>query len=69
MSAATRIFIATDITNDDDIAALVKATVEKTGRLDFLVNVACTYLDNGAEHDAHRLAEGARRSTLSAPSC
>ncbi|HWU62498.1 MAG TPA: SDR family oxidoreductase [Ensifer sp.] len=42
-------FIATDITNDDDIAALVKATVEKTGRLDFLVNVACTYLDNGAD--------------------
>mgnify|MGYP000005148025 CR=1 FL=1 len=42
-------FIATDITNDADIEALVKATVEKTGRLDFLVNVACTYLDNGAE--------------------
>ena len=26
-----------------------KETVEATGRLDFLVNVACTYLDNGAE--------------------
>lgn len=42
-------FIATDITNDAEIAALVAATVEKTGRLDFLVNVACTYLDDGAE--------------------
>ena len=42
-------FIATDITSDDDIAALVAATVEQHGRLDFLVNVACTYLDNGAE--------------------
>jgi NAD(P)-dependent dehydrogenase (short-subunit alcohol dehydrogenase family) len=42
-------FIRTDITSDDDIAALVAATVEKFGRLDFLVNVACTYLDNGAE--------------------
>ena len=42
-------FIATDITNDAEIEALVKATVEKTGRLDFLVNVACTYLDNGAD--------------------
>ncbi|NDY74723.1 SDR family NAD(P)-dependent oxidoreductase, partial [Desulfobacter hydrogenophilus] len=42
-------FIATDITSDDDIAALVAATVERHGRLDFLVNVACTYLDNGAE--------------------
>jgi NAD(P)-dependent dehydrogenase (short-subunit alcohol dehydrogenase family) len=27
----------------------VKATVEATGRLDYLVNVACTYLDNGAD--------------------
>ncbi|BBA34826.1 short chain dehydrogenase [Methylocaldum marinum] len=42
-------FIRTDITSDDDIAALVAQTVERHGRLDFLVNVACTYLDNGAE--------------------
>lgn len=42
-------FIRTDITNDADIAALVAATVKQHGRLDFLVNVACTYLDNGAE--------------------
>lgn len=42
-------FIRCDITSDADVAALVKATAESTGRLDFLVNVACTYLDNGAE--------------------
>lgn len=42
-------FIRTDISSDDDIKALVDRTVEATGRLDFLVNVACTYLDNGAE--------------------
>lgn len=42
-------FIRTDITSDDDIAALVEGAVKATGRLDFLVNVACTYLDNGAE--------------------
>jgi NAD(P)-dependent dehydrogenase (short-subunit alcohol dehydrogenase family) len=42
-------FIRCDLTSDADIAALVKATVEATGRLDYLVNVACTYLDNGAE--------------------
>ena len=31
-------------------AELVKATVEApTGQLDYLVNVACTYLDNGAD--------------------
>jgi NAD(P)-dependent dehydrogenase (short-subunit alcohol dehydrogenase family) len=40
-------FIKTDITDDAEIAALVARTVEATGRLDFLVNVACTYLDNG----------------------
>ena len=42
-------FIRCDITSDADIAALVKGTVDATGRLDFLVNVACTYLDNGAD--------------------
>lgn len=42
-------FIRTDVTSDDDIKALVEETVKGTGRLDFLVNVACTYLDNGAE--------------------
>ncbi len=42
-------FIRTDVTSDADIAALVEKTVETAGRLDFLVNVACTYLDNGAE--------------------
>ncbi|WP_137128570.1 SDR family oxidoreductase [Rhizobium sp. FY34] len=51
-AAATRsgaIFVKTDITKDQEIAELVKAAVDKTGRLDFIVNVACTYLDNGAE--------------------
>ncbi|MDD1500920.1 SDR family oxidoreductase [Agrobacterium sp. CNPSo 3708] len=42
-------FIRTDITSDADIGALVEKTVEASGRLDFLVNVACTYLDNGVE--------------------
>jgi NAD(P)-dependent dehydrogenase (short-subunit alcohol dehydrogenase family) len=53
-AAAARIgpkasFMRTDITSDDDIRALVEQTVARTGRLDFLVNVACTYLDNAAE--------------------
>ena len=41
-------FVRTDITSDADIEALVAGTVQRHGRLDFLVNVACTYLDNGA---------------------
>lgn len=41
-------FTRCDVRSDEDIAALVAATTEKWGRIDFLVNVACTYLDNGA---------------------
>ena len=37
-----------DLRNDDQIAALVADTKERLGRIDFLVNVACSYLDNGA---------------------
>jgi len=38
-----------DLRSDEDIAALVAATKKQFGRVDFLVNVACSYLDNGAE--------------------
>lgn len=37
-----------DLRDDAQIAALVAATKERFGRIDFLVNVACSYLDNGA---------------------
>jgi NAD(P)-dependent dehydrogenase (short-subunit alcohol dehydrogenase family) len=39
---------ACDLRDDGQIAALVAATVARFGRIDFLVNVACSYLDNGA---------------------
>lgn len=38
-----------DLRSDAEIAALVKATKARFGRVDFLVNVACSYLDKGAE--------------------
>ena len=38
-----------NLRSDDEIAALVRVTREKFGRIDFLVNVACSYLDKGAE--------------------
>lgn len=41
-------FQKTDLRDDAQIAALVAATRAKFGRIDFLVNVACSYLDNGA---------------------
>ncbi|GAB4347566.1 MAG: SDR family oxidoreductase [Oricola sp.] len=42
-------FKATDLRDDDQIEALVKATKAEFGQVDFLVNVACSYLDNGAD--------------------
>ena len=38
-----------DLRSDAEIAALVKAARKRFGRVDFLVNVACSYLDKGAE--------------------
>lgn len=42
-------FKETNLREDDDIAALVRATGDEFGRIDFLVNVACSYLDNGVD--------------------
>lgn len=41
-------FTRCDLRDDAQIGALVAATKARFGRIDFLVNVACTYLDNGA---------------------
>lgn len=41
-------FTPCDLRDDAQIAALVQATRDAFGRIDFLVNVACSYLDNGA---------------------
>ncbi|MCH8056361.1 MAG: SDR family oxidoreductase [Proteobacteria bacterium] len=43
------IFQRTDITDDEQIDACIAATVERFGGVDCLVNVACTYLDNGID--------------------
>lgn len=53
-SAASRVganasFHKTDLREDDDIKDLVEATAKAHGRIDYLINVACTYLDNGVE--------------------
>ena len=42
-------FIKTDITNDADIDRCLSAAVAAHGGIDYLINVACTYLDNGAD--------------------
>lgn len=40
-------FQTCDLRENGQIAALVQATKDRFGRIDFLVNVACSYLDNG----------------------
>jgi NAD(P)-dependent dehydrogenase (short-subunit alcohol dehydrogenase family) len=40
-------FVRTDITVDADIDNCIAATVSRFGGIDWLINVACTYLDNG----------------------
>jgi NAD(P)-dependent dehydrogenase (short-subunit alcohol dehydrogenase family) len=42
-------FIETDITDDDAVQALVAGTVEAFGGIDFVVNVAVVYVDEGLE--------------------
>lgn len=42
-------FLKTDVTSDNDLKECVAFAVKEFGRLDFVVNVACTYLDNGME--------------------
>lgn len=41
------LFVRTDITDDAQVEACVAATVERFGRVDVLVNLACSYLDEG----------------------
>lgn len=40
-------FTATDLQQDDDIKKLVQATIETFGQLDFVINVAALYADEG----------------------
>lgn len=46
--AASR-FWPVDITDDEQLARGVAGVVEHFGRIDHLVNLACTYIDNGVE--------------------
>ena len=41
------LFTQTDLTDDAQIEACVAAALERFGRLDILVNLACSYLDEG----------------------
>lgn len=44
-------FVPTDITDDDQLDALLANTIARFGKLDVLINNACAYGDDGAETD------------------
>jgi NAD(P)-dependent dehydrogenase (short-subunit alcohol dehydrogenase family) len=46
-------FVRTDVTNDAELDRLIEATVERFDGIDFIVNVASTYLDNGIASTRH----------------
>lgn len=48
---ASALFIETDITNDSQLEAAVAKTAEHFGGLHYLINLACSYLDEGADSD------------------
>jgi NAD(P)-dependent dehydrogenase (short-subunit alcohol dehydrogenase family) len=45
---STATYCQTDITDDRELDALVAHTVNTFGRLDFVINNACSYVDNGS---------------------
>lgn len=46
-TGAQAMFLPTDITDDAAIAGAVRQIAQRCGGIDFLVNLACTYLDDG----------------------
>jgi NAD(P)-dependent dehydrogenase (short-subunit alcohol dehydrogenase family) len=43
------LFVKTDLADDSQIASCVERTVKTFGGIDFLVNLACVYIDNALE--------------------
>src|SRR5690606_24120963 len=58
--------IPTDITDDDAIARCVTETVDRFGGIDILVNLACSYVDDGADSTRQQWAEALDVNVISA---
>ncbi|WP_339863684.1 SDR family oxidoreductase [Paremcibacter congregatus] len=50
-------FVRTNVMNDADLKTAVETAVETWGQLDFVVNTACTYLDNGMDSTREEFLE------------
>ena len=55
------LFTHTDITDDAQVEACVAAALDRFGRVDILVNLACSYLDEGVASPRADWLERARR--------
>ncbi len=51
------VFIRTDVRNDDDLKAAVNLAISEWGQIDFIVNTACTYLDNAMDSTREEFLE------------
>ncbi len=60
------LFVETDIRDDDAIARFVESTVERFGGIDFLVNLATTYVDEGFASTREDWLESANVNVASA---
>jgi NAD(P)-dependent dehydrogenase (short-subunit alcohol dehydrogenase family) len=60
------VFIATDIREDADLQRLVDTTVARFGRIDLLVNNACSYGDEGADTDRQTWLDTLNTNAVSA---
>ncbi len=60
------LFVETDIRDDDAIARFAESTVERFGGIDFLVNLATTYVDEGFASTREDWLESANVNVASA---
>ncbi|MCF6216650.1 MAG: SDR family oxidoreductase, partial [Emcibacter sp.] len=51
------VFIRTDVKSDDDLKAAVNLAISEWGQIDFIVNTACTYLDNAMDSTREEFLE------------
>ena len=51
------VFIRTDVKSDDDLKATVNLAITEWGQIDFIVNTACTYLDNAMDSTREEFLE------------
>lgn len=60
------IFLRTDITSDEDIKTVFESTIDHFGKLDALINCACTYAESGVDSNREEWLNLLNVNTVSA---